>query len=184
MNFTSQRKSSIKKTIVRLLYECNIHELPINLNTVIDHYNYNLFTYNKIMQLGFKPLRPDGYTITVRKDEMIEYTIVYDSSLSPQRIRWTIAHEIGHIHLNHLTETYAITNPDREAQYFAEQLLMPLPVISTLGTDSVQRIMSLCNVSSEAAQWRMNDLKRHYSYRNRYGLTEDDKAFLRQFRIQ
>lgn len=69
---------------------------------------------------------PEG--ITLRHNGV--NIILYDEAVkSPKRIRWTIAHEIGHIMCGH-----SECNPEheREANEFAAQLLLPDCVIEYL----------------------------------------------------
>lgn len=69
--------------------------------------------------------------LTVRRDQggRIVYEMFYDARANPRRMRYTIAHELGHILLNHRMEE---PWEEREADYFASQLLAPRPVFNVL----------------------------------------------------
>lgn len=102
-----------------------------------------------------------------------DYLVVYDDRVENyQRIRWTIAHEIGHIVLGHLisfdaTALYrgSLTEAEykvleREADTFAVNLLAPMTIINRL--PSVQTkldFMELCDLSGEASENCMEELK-------------------------
>ena len=83
-----------------------------------------------------------------------DYLVVYDNRVENyQRVRWTIAHEIGHIVLGHLvsfdstalcrrtlTETeYKVL--EREADTFAVNLLAPMTIINRLPSVKTRRTL-------------------------------------------
>ena len=78
------------------------------------------------------------------------------------RIRWTLAHEIGHIYIGHLEviEGAEIAyNEQRgfydqfesEADYFAWNLLAPLPILREMGIRSASEIKATYGLSNQAA---------------------------------
>ena len=72
------------------------------------------------------PFRPDG--ITLRRGE--QCIVLYNEAITNRgRLCWTIAHELGHVYLNHSGET---PNEQREADRFAADLLLPEAVIRFL----------------------------------------------------
>lgn len=121
-----------------------------------------------------------------------EYRIIYNERIrSRGRIRWTIAHEIGHIVLSHLedfTQLNVFCNSltvremavlDREADIFAAELLAPMSLLRILGICETESIMQVCSLSREAAENRRNDMTRYRSD----ALQRDAESFLgHQFR--
>ena len=100
-----------------------------------------------------------------------KYIILYNDTIdNVGRIRWTIAHELGHFILKHneitnksiiarssLTEEeYEIF--EKEANCFARTLLAPPPVITNLGKIDIYDIANICNISFEAATHVMSFL--------------------------
>lgn len=76
----------------------------------------------------------DGYTIARHTPGGVQYMIVYNDTVAePQRIRWTIAHEIGHIVLGHLDGRVVATNLEAKADAFACALLCLRPVFNATG---------------------------------------------------
>lgn len=102
-----------------------------------------------------------------------DYLVVYDDRMeNHQRIRWTIAHEIGHIVLGHLTSFDAtalcrgsLTEKEyrvleREADTFAVNLLAPMTIINRLTSiQTKENIMELCDLSGEASDNCMEELQ-------------------------
>lgn len=104
-----------------------------------------------------------------------DFLIVYDERIGyDKRIRWTIAHEIGHIVLGHLIDfdktalcrggltekEYKVL--ETEAHYFACELLSPKTIIRRFRhlMGDANGIAALCDISYEAAVIRMKELAR------------------------
>lgn len=102
-----------------------------------------------------------------------DYLVVYDDRVETyQRIRWTIAHEIGHIVLGHLTSFDAtalcrgtLTEAEykvleREADTFAVNLLAPMTIINRLPFIQTKTdFMELCDLSGEASDNCIKELQ-------------------------
>lgn len=100
------------------------------------------------------------------------YLVLYNNSTENNnvagRIRWTLAHELGHVLLNHLpyiaepriaeNNFNNLTNPELEAEadYFASLLLCPMPLYERLNITSASDIQNVFGLSCEAAncRWR------------------------------
>lgn len=103
------------------------------------------------------------------------YLIVYDDRIeleSHQRVRWTLAHEIGHIVLGHLVSFEAtalcrgsLTEKEykvleREADTFAVNLLAPMTIINRLPSIRTKTdFMALCDLSGEASNNCLEELR-------------------------
>ena len=98
----------------------------------------------------------DAYTVRQEKSGVTLYELIYDSHVNPYRRRFTLAHELGHIILNHRHEEWW---EEQEADCFAAQLLAPKPVFplfTSYGTDmtnpeTVSGIFGLSHAASEIA---------------------------------
>jgi Zn-dependent peptidase ImmA (M78 family) len=83
------------------------------------------------------------------------------------RARFTVAHELGHLMLHSgipfaraiqtNAEVKAFEDSEWQADEFAGALLMPLPLIATMGT--IEEIVTRCQVSQQAAECRLRKLK-------------------------
>jgi Zn-dependent peptidase ImmA (M78 family) len=99
-----------------------------------------------------------------------KYVILYndDKSICKQRIIFTLAHELGHIildhfniyHLNILSDNHnnhKLKNQiEDEAEYFAACLLCPLPILTKIQIKSEIEIQKVFNLSKSASviAWR------------------------------
>lgn len=90
------------------------------------------------------------------------YLILYNESMIQGRILWTLCHEIGHICLNHLQaiDCAEIANNDgqepydqyeSEADYFAWNLISPLPIMREMSIRSASEIKTRFGLSTQAA---------------------------------
>ena len=98
----------------------------------------------------------------IQKDDGA-YTILVNEDESDVRIRFTIAHELGHYLLGHLgtdktnlNREYHNIKPvhETEADMFAARLLAPACVLWGINAHTAEQIASVCNISPEAAKIR------------------------------
>lgn len=79
--------------------------------------------------------------------------ILYNNNLPTSRIRFSLAHEIGHVILQH--QARKIDNYEMEANMFAARLLMPMVLIKELSLVTPEAISKVCGVSLQAATYRL-----------------------------
>lgn len=89
------------------------------------------------------------------------YTILYNESVRRHSsYRWDIAHELGHLFLDHIEET---EKEETEANVFARQLLMPEYSVLRLMRDyeirNVNALAYIFQVSETIARYRVENLK-------------------------
>lgn len=92
--------------------------------------------------------------------------------IQSHRVRWNLAHELGHIVLQH----HQYCNSDRlfrnslddntyyylekEADYFAQLILVPHVVLSEFKISSIDQLKTLCKISRNAAKYRFQDYQK------------------------
>lgn len=120
------------------------------------------------------------------------YLILYNANSNPGRIRWTIAHEIGHICIGHLkviedaeiayTESRDFYDQfESEADYFAWNLLAPLPIMREMGIHSAAEIKSVYGLSTQAAALHFD---RYTKWCKGHIKTSWENGMLRAFRTK
>ena len=143
------------------LIKNHITSYPLDLRYIAINNNWNIWSYRKyceIRKIDYSDLiktHPDGFTEII--DNKI--FICYNEQNNKQRNRFTICHEIGHIVLKHL---YKGDKLDKEANMFAARILMPMILIKELNIQSPIELAKLCDVSIDAASYRLkrfNDIK-------------------------
>lgn len=158
--FGSKKKCITKKAYFstrnaawQFLIENEVKSYPLDLQAIVKKH-------------GWKVLDKENYILThpelrkyTKKKEGLtfeldgKYIILIDADgNSTQRNRFTIAHEIGHIYLQHQSETNDAI--EKEANMFASRILMPALLIKELAIKTPAELAELCNVSIEAATYR------------------------------
>jgi len=163
--------------------------LPFDLHKALKSHGYILKKYSRIAEksnISFNEV----YEFLGSKDGTSEYhprrdkhAICYNDTIkTPERIQWTIAHELGHIVLGHLRDfpetgtahpalkksSYRIL--EAEANVFARELLAPSTVFIYIAeTYNVREALcfytiarSVFRLSKEASYYVATDLARNY----------------------
>lgn len=113
--------------------------------------------------------------------------IIYKQCSNIGRLRFTIAHEIGHITLLHLNNL-SCEEYEREANMFAARILMPMCVIKECGAYTPMAISKLCSVSITAATFRAERLKmllqrnKFYTSPHEVKIVKQFKKFIKQYK--
>ena len=109
---------------------------------------------------------PDASAMHVNGSRQTKFTIIYNERVtSPGRIRWSIAHEIGHIALNHVSDSKPKDVQEKEAERFAAELLCPKPILLMIGPEvinSPNRLKTICELSQQASTLQYSAFKRYY----------------------
>lgn len=147
--------------------------LPIDPVEIIDSIdNISLQTYTqaaKIHEMSIPEFSryvgsDDGVSFEKYYRGKSRYVIMYnDTVYSYKRTRFTIAHELGHCLLGHnLNRSYDVQ--EKEANYFAKRLLVPLPLVNKiLGfpivtvDERVEDISSVFEVSQDVANYSLRN---------------------------
>ncbi len=128
--------------------EDNITTFPLNPFEIINKFKWGLLTYKEMASKEHCSIKDicdcignDGYSIYNGRN----YTIAYNNTIKSEgRINFTLAHEIGHIILNHhkdfevteilqdnfTKEEYKIL--ENEANCFARNILAPAPLVKQM----------------------------------------------------
>lgn len=176
----------------RILLDCGVDRLPVDLNTICRKLKIRLFSYRAATRL----IERAGLQEAVRRTDGLTFywhrapVILCSDAVPPQRSAFTIAHELGHIVLNHVTPG-SVTIMNREPQgddapeetaanQFAARLLAPACVLWGLDIHTPEEIMSLCHISRQAAQFRADRMEELYR-RGRFLTSPLEREVYRRF---
>lgn len=185
------------ETAYRLLLDMDFDSFPILPSDIIDRYPDRIIVlpWSKARDIlesvdpyHLHQLNAEARTMHVRGSHL--YTIIYDDVriTNPDRIRWTIMHELGHICLKHLVHfentglnrggltkrEYGVL--EQEAHRFAAEVFMPSAFFRGMRIDRFA-LRLVCGVSQEAADRQYNKLQ-DMKY---YGSGKYDDALYRAF---
>ncbi|MFR9278553.1 MAG: ImmA/IrrE family metallo-endopeptidase [Ezakiella coagulans] len=123
-----------------------------------------------------KGVSEDGFT--VYKDGKYNIFMRDSADRTRQRSRFTMAHEIGHIILDHhkiLGGNLLTLNPkvknyvEFQANTFAENILMPIPHILKIDDKSITNLSKEFNVSKKMVEVRLMHIQRDYNVMRQLG---------------
>lgn len=175
----------------RLLIDCNVIKLPIKITDILQSLNIEIHKYNDnesfISQNNLKELSltTDGFCLLLHSQPHI----FYNGTKSVERMRFTLAHELGHILLGHISDKPTNRNIEpidgdnyieQEANIMASRILAPACVLWGLDVQTPQQIASLCNISLESAKWRHKRLMQLYK-RNKFLTSPLEQQVYNQF---
>ena len=176
----------------RILIRFGVNELPVRISPGIRAMGVVLMPYSKsekfLAELGLTYLMQETDGLSIRRNG--RYYILYRGDMVPGRIRFTVAHELGHIvlgHLEHQTHTTRNHEPrdgdapiEQAANVFASRLLAPACVLHELNAITPERISELCDISLTAARFRAGRME-VLEKRGAFGLSPLEREVHRQF---
>ena len=175
MNYRKYKES--RNLAWQVLIQEGVSELPVNIVDIC-----------KRMGIRVKFISPsgggDGYTTMFLG---IPYIFV-SKDCTPERQRFTIAHELGHILLGHVGR-YELVNrePDpgdnpieQAANVFASRLLALACVLWALDARTPEEIAALCRISRQSAAFRAERMKLLYE-RGRFLSSPLERKVYEQF---
>ncbi len=158
-----------RNTAWQTLIKCNISELPVRLGMIVDHFNAKIKNNSDVNILRDNQLG----CIAILDSEKY---IILDRTVSIQRQRYTLAHELGHIALKHTLQNIKLnrdsviiyTDPQEyEAERFATDILAPACILWGLNLHSAEEIAEICNISIRSAEIRARRMETLYQ-RNKF----------------
>lgn len=194
------RRNEIKDVVIDTLYHANVPYLPIDVKKICKSYEFirlipfsvqmkhRNMTYEEILaQCQTKDACADYYA---SKGKYIIYYNDIDkiAFINSNRYRWSIAHELGHILLNHhkisdRTRIFRFNLSDEEynqfeaeADYFAQLLLVPHAALLGFKISTSNQLQIICKISSPASRRRYYEFiewKSHLNAKDQY----DKKVF-------
>lgn len=147
-----EQRKPIEQAAQVLLEDYGIRFLPFNPGELARAMGIKVVDYRKIAGdekslRAFRAMSDDGFS-WVDNDRNRRF-IFYDSArVSGARLRFTIAHEIGHIWLEHPRGDCLF---ESQAEYFAGYLLAPHPIIIKLNLQIID-IQQYLQLSAPAAK--------------------------------
>lgn len=141
----------------RILLQEGVTELPVKITALCKQMGIQVSYFDPVDD-------SDGYsTIFLGKPR-----VFVSRNCSPERQRFTIAHELGHILLGHVGEYELVNrepspgdNPiEHEANVFASRLLAPACVLWALDAYTAEDIARICRISSQSAAFRAERMEK------------------------
>jgi len=136
----------IEKNIADLYEEYGIVELPIDPYKIVEKMGYELVEINENNEFYSLMIAKEIDALTVETNE--EKKIIYRNDQKEGRIKFSIAHEIGHIRMGHREESMLA---NKIANHYAAYLLVPEVLIYCCKCDDYFDISEIFDVTLECA---------------------------------
>lgn len=140
----------------KILLDNNVVTFPVNIQELINAYNITLVKNNDAVQL-LKRLNISGENDACAIRLKQRY-IIYNPDIYLPRLRFSLAHEFGHIVLGHIKKnsvTPEVTeHSEEQANIFASRLLAPAIVAKAENITTEQQAAEFFGLSAEAAAIR------------------------------
>lgn len=192
-----------------ILIKYNVSTLPVGMLNLCSQMGIYAASYEK----AYKTIKAHDFEAHATNNDGFAtiingyYFIFYDSTVQPrERLRFTLAHELGHIVLEHLFQENVscrsgvtvwnrgeVTEPndfEKAANIFASRLLAPACVLWALNVHTPKEIAELCGLSNSASKVRAERMallyQREQEWLEKYnkscfGLSPNEKTVLKQF---
>lgn len=186
IKYKRPRYEYIKNKVAKLCVDFNINSYPVNVKQLICEIpNCKIVPYSEIIKklnitaselyAAFNTDEGCAYYEHNSKEYIIFYNdlkIGFIYIKTPERQRWTLAHELGHILLEHhvLTDRTrifrnALTDEEynwmeSEANHFASLLLANPIILYRLQIKDSKDIAKICGLSMEASLYRFENYKK------------------------
>lgn len=157
-------EKGIEEVANRFILNNNISRLPVDVIEIAKHSGWVLIPFTKapdFIKNKFSELMYTDWGFAIQQDT--QFYIFYDDSVKIEVQRFTIAHEIGHIALNHF-EDVDFCVKEKEANIFASCLLMPKVILKECNISSIKGIQIVCGVSHSAATFKQMKLVSNFDY--------------------
>lgn len=176
MNYKDYQRS--RNAAWQILIDCHVTELPVRVVQLCRDIGVTV-------RRAPLPEGVDGQSMILDGQPII----LYRDTESTGRMRFTIAHELGHILLGHVGKYELVSrepspqdNPiEQAANVFASRLLAPACVLWGCCVGSPEDIMGLCNISRAAAEFRWERMQELYR-RNKFLLHPLEQQVYANFR--
>lgn len=176
----------------RILLDCGIDRLPVDIDTICRKLGVRVLSYDAGAELIE---RAHLYRAVRHNDGLAFYlqntpVILFDETMELPRATVTVAHELGHIILDHVQPGGAtashpgmerrIASEEKAADRFAVRLLAPACVLWALNARTPEEIMALCQIPRPAAEYRARRMAALYE-RGRFLTSPLERRLYHQF---
>lgn len=141
----------INKTL-EVYKKCEMRSFPIDCIKIIKGLGIPLFKYSELTD----PKKKKCLQISIDAFTLQGVIFYNDTFPHKERQRFSLMHEVGHIVLEHVG---TCEENEKEADFFASQILVPRAIMHHLDCYSVKEVCYTFNVSCMAANRIVNEYK-------------------------
>lgn len=168
------------KKILEVYQNYAIYSFPINCVALIQDTGYRVFSYAYLQAKNPELYNLCMYYSEDAYQEPKNKIIAYNQEMPSGRIDFSLAHELGHIVLEHpCCSSYY----EQEANFFASNFLAPRIAIHYAKCKNANDVVNIFNLSDEAAEYAFDDYRRWYRNIVSHGnkMSQIDRAMYAHF---
>ena len=158
MRISTRQAEAIEIEVANMLRDYGIGSFPIDVFDLCGRLGIGLVRYSDLQpEIAGLARSESSEGFSVCNGSFGCPKIVYNDARTTNRVRFTIAHEIGHLWLEHTEES-----PEREfqADYFAGYLLAPHPLLAQYGENhSSRETARMFGISSSCLEIALDQLE-------------------------
>lgn len=143
----------IDYAVLEVYKKYNVYSFPINCFEILELCGKKVKKYSEQ-----KPTKKAKCLLYSEDAFKLKNTIYYNDNKPLGRTRFSLAHELGHIILEHTNSDLEIQ--EKEADVFASHILAPRMAIHYSGCKNQNEVSKLFQLSQEAAQYAFDDYRR------------------------
>lgn len=178
MKLLTKRYEEIKKEIKKFFIYYGIEKFPLDPFEICKKMNINLIKYSSLSTMTTMKLYAQGNEDAVTHVDNKNIKIFYNDLKIPERIRFSLMHEIGHIVLKHLENSQIA---EIEANFFAAYSLAPTAVIAYFEPTTCTDIAKRFYISNKCAENRMEQYQL-WENKGKFSTNSCDEEFLPLFK--
>lgn len=164
----------IEEKILEVYQRCNIKSFPLDFELIFQFYNISCFPYT------YKDDNFREFCLKMSEDAFCwKGLVLYNERVIPGRLNFSLAHELGHIILQHAKSH--CDSIEQEANYFASRLLAPRIAIYYAKCKNLNDVSKIFGITNEAADYAFQDYRRWHRRITYYKMNEIDKAMYSHF---
>lgn len=164
----------IEWKILEVFQKCNVRSFPIDQFDILEQHGYKCIEYteqSEEKQEACLKISDDAFRLNDK--------VYYNDQAMFCRRRFSLAHELGHIVLDHQTPYTNIK--EREANYFASRLLAPRIAIYYAECKNANDVSKIFQMTYEASSYAFDDYRRWRRYAIYHKKHSLDKLMYKQF---
>ena len=150
---------AIKKRVVDLLDEYGVTRYPLDVFALVRQMRIRLIPYSQLDgERRSAAFEYSDNAFRIVASDYSEAFIFYNDAMPLERARYSVAHELAHIVLEHGSRD-GDDETESEADFFAAYLLMPVPLVYALCSPDPEEVSVFFGTSRQSASFAVERTK-------------------------
>ena len=161
----NKRYDELEEMAVEFIEDYGIARFPLDMVGILERMGVRLIPYSGILDQKVrslvKGLSIDALLFAPGNYDIARMGVCYDPHQIPQRVRMSLAHELGHILCEHPSDDEPY---ESEAKYFASYFVAPTPLVIECTGLGLYEVIDTFGVSEQCAKIRIERAKQRIEH--------------------